>query len=59
MKEEEEKKGKEEIKYPRYTNSLVCEMMQLGNLLNEYKIKVNVTIEAKNDLLKLWKKIKK
>lgn len=53
MKEEEAKKGKEEINYPRYTNSLVCEMMQLGNLLNEYKIKVNVTIEAKNDLLKL------
>lgn len=53
MKEEEERKGKEEINHPRYTNSLVCEMMELDNLLNEYKIKVNVTIEAKNDLLKL------
>lgn len=53
MKEEEERKGKEEINYPRYTNSLVREMMELDNLLNEYKIKVNVTIEAKNDLLKL------
>ena len=59
MKEEEERKGQEEINYPRYTNSLVCEMMELDNLLNEYKIKVNVTIEAKNDLLKLWTKIKK
>ena len=59
MKEEEERKGKEEINHPRYTNSLVCEMMELDNLLNEYKIKVNVTIEAKNDLLKLWTKIKK
>ena len=34
-------------------------MMHVGNLLNEYETKVNVSLQAKNNLSEVAKKIKK